>query len=71
MYVYCKSDVIVKNNVLGIFKLNKDELYEVFFTTVGRNPTLKRNNIWIAQRSLPTLSLKSDSERFKEISEKI
>lgn len=71
MYIHCKSDVIVKNKILGIFQLKKDEIYETFFTTIGRNPTLKRNNIWIAQRNLSNLSLNSDSEKFKEIAEKI
>lgn len=55
MYLLCRSDSLIKNKVLGIFELKKDKVYECWFTTVGMNPSLKRNNIWIAQRNLKNI----------------
>lgn len=71
MYIYCRTDAVIKNKVLGIFKLERGKLYECFFTTVGMNPSLKRNNIWIAQRNLPNILSKNPQQMLKEIAEKI
>lgn len=71
MYIYCKTDAVIKNKVLGTFKLEKGKLYECFFTTVGMNPSLKRNNIWIAQRNLPNILSITPQQMLKEIAEKI
>lgn len=71
LYIYCKSDVKVKNKVLGTFNLEKGKLYECFFTTVGRNPVLKRNNIWIAQRNLPNVLTSDVKGRLAEIAQNI
>ena len=70
-YVFCKTDVIVKNKILGVFNLKKGKFYECFFTTVGRNPVLKRNNIWIAQRNINNLGLPSPEKSIKNIEEEI
>jgi len=71
MYVYCKSNVRVKNKVLGIFNLKKGKVYECYFTTVGWNPTLKRNNVWIAQRNLTNVVPSDVSSRIQNIANKI
>lgn len=71
MYVYCKTNVHVKNEVLGNFFLDKGKVYECFFTTLGRSPTLKRNNIWIAQRNLGNVSSSSLNSRVKKIAKTI
>ncbi len=55
MYIYCKRNTTIRNKVLGIFELKKDKIYECWFITVGMNPSLKRNNIWIAQRNLKNI----------------
>jgi len=67
MYVYCISHVRVKNKVLGTFDLEKGKFYECFFTAVGWNPKLKRNNIWIAQRNLENVISSDVKSRIKEI----
>jgi len=71
MYVRAITDAVIKNNVLGIFSLTAGTIYETFFTTVGMNPSLKRNNIWIAHRNLPNVISKNPQEMLKEIAEKI
>jgi hypothetical protein len=71
MYVYCKSDIIIENKVLGKFDLKKESVYECFFTTVGRSPTLKRNNIWIAQRNLGNVISSDMRGRIQFIAENI
>lgn len=71
MYVYCESDVTVKNEVLGEFRLDAGKVYETYFETIGRSPTLKRNNIWIAQRNIQNVLEKDAESRVKEIAEKI
>jgi hypothetical protein len=71
MYIHCKTDVTIKNKVLGIYKLKKGKIYECFFVTMGRNPTLKVNNIWIAQRNLSNAITAKVNDRIKLIRKKI
>jgi hypothetical protein len=54
-YIYCLSDITLHNNNLGVFKLAKNQVYLFNPATAGRNPTLNRNNIWIAKRNIPNL----------------
>jgi len=54
-YLKCNSDVVVHNTVLGDFFLKKGEIYLFKLCTLGRKPTLDRNNIWIAKRNVPFL----------------
>lgn len=71
MYVYCKTDVLVKNKILGAFELERGKVYECFFTTLGRDPVLKRDNLWIAQRNLVNILSHDKEKRIKEIAERI
>jgi len=70
-YIYAKEYSVIKNKVLGIFELAKGKLYDCRFTTVGMNPTLKRNNVWIAQRNLNNITKKSQEELVYEIRKNI
>lgn len=71
MYLHCKTDVEVKNKVLGVFNLKKGKTYDCFFATVGSNPSLKRNNVWIARRNLPNIVTSNAESRIKEIAKSI
>jgi len=57
-YIRCLTDVVVSNNILGVFKLKKNNIYLLNLHTIGRNPILNRNNIWIAKRNVPFLQSK-------------
>ncbi len=57
-FIRCLSDVIVTNKVLGEFFLKENNIYLFNICTVGRNPVLNRNNIWVAKRSIPFLQKK-------------
>ncbi len=52
IYVVANKDTQISNRVLGQFFLKQNKVYGCNFCTVGRNPSLKRNNIWIAHRNL-------------------
>lgn len=67
MYVYCLSNVEVSNDVIGIFNLKKDHLYEYMPKTLNRNPVLNRNNIWIAKRNVHNIIKKTPEELLREI----
>ncbi len=71
MYIYCKKDSLIKNKVLGLFELKKGKVYECWFVTVGMNPSLKRNNIWIAQRNIKNIISRKPEDYIREIREKI
>lgn len=71
LYILCKSEVVIKNEVIGDFHLENGEVYDATIWTLGRSPSLKRNNIWIAQRNLENVIEKSVEERIDEIKEKI
>lgn len=74
-YVVCQTDVLVQNEKLGDYKLLKDKIYLFNPTTVGRNPTLGRNNIWIPKRNVNNLirtgKIKSLEKNIEEIIQNI
>jgi hypothetical protein len=49
-YIHCITDVSVKNDVFGTYQLDKGNTYWFNLITVGRDPILKRNNLFIAKR---------------------
>lgn len=53
--IHCIEDVIVESDLLGKYELSNDKMYKYFLGTLGRNPKLNRNNIWIAKHKLSTL----------------
>ncbi len=57
-FIHCLTDVSISNKTLGTFSLEKGKIYLLNLHTVGRNPALNRNNIWIAKRSIPFLQSK-------------
>ncbi len=71
LYIHCKGKVIMKNDVIGNFYLEDGGVYDATIWTLGRSPSLKRNNIWIAQRNLENALEKNVEERINEIKEKI
>jgi hypothetical protein len=71
IYIKCNSDVVIKNHILGEFNLENNKIYDCCFDTVGWNPTLKRNNIWIAQRNLENLVEQTVEERINQIKNNI
>ena len=74
-FIYAATDATITNEILGEFKLEKGKHYLYDMRTVGRNPVLARNNIWIAKRSLGYLQerglIKSAEENLKKIAEDI
>lgn len=71
LYIWCQEDSIIHNDVLGSFELEEDEVYNGTILTLGRSPTLKRNNIWIAVRNLENVLERTVEERIEEIKEHI
>jgi hypothetical protein len=51
-FIECLSDVKIENNVFGFFKLEKNNFYNFNLETIGRDPKLKRNNIFISKRRI-------------------
>ena len=50
LIIECLTDVVIKNNIFGKFKLLKDNFYDFNHRTIGRDPKLKRNNIFISKK---------------------
>lgn len=48
-YIECLSDVSLENDIFGFFNLKSGKFYSFNLATVGRDPKLKRNNIFIAK----------------------
>jgi hypothetical protein len=51
-FIECLRETLIKNDVFGEFNLGGKKTYRFNMETVGRDPTLKRNNIWIAKRRM-------------------
>jgi hypothetical protein len=71
VYVDCLEDATISNKVIGNFNLVKGNMYELYFSTIGRNPKLNRNNIWIANRNLNNIIQMPAVERLQEIASTI
>lgn len=71
VFLHCESDCLVENTVLGKFKLEKGKSYLFSPTTIGRNPVLGRNNIWVAKRNINAISNRTVEAKLVEIAEKI
>ena len=71
VYLNALSDGMISNKILGEFPLQNGKMYELLFTTIGRNPVLSRNNIWIARRNLCNLVKDSVEDRIKHLAKNI
>ena len=65
-YINCLSDVTISSHVFGDFFLKKGKTYDFVLETVGRDPILKRNNIFIAKRRVYQLLEKGILKKPKE-----
>lgn len=74
-YVVSENDCLVKNDILGEFLLEKNQVYSFSIKTMGRNPLLNRNNIWIAKRAIKSMQktnkLPSIENALKELDSKV
>lgn len=50
--IECLTDVTLENEIFGSFNLVKGNIYSFNLETVGRDPHLKRNNIFISKRKV-------------------
>lgn len=51
-YIKCTTDIDVYNDIFGYFSLKKGNFYNFNLLTIGRDPILKRNNIFIAKNRI-------------------
>lgn len=51
-YIECHTDTEIKSNIFGNFSLQKGHVYDFSMVTVGRDPVLKRNNLWVSKRRI-------------------
>jgi hypothetical protein len=74
-YIECLSDIYIKNEIFGKFKLLKGKFYTFNLLTLGRNSILKRNNLFISKRRVYQLleqnKIKNPEEIIKDIANKI
>jgi len=74
-FIECSADTTFKNEVFGIFHLQKGNAYRFNLETLGSDPILKRNNIFIAKRRVYQLIedgvLPEPNSMMKIISEEI
>ncbi len=71
IYLDSHSDGFIDNKSLGKFELKNGKMYELYFTTIGRNPVLSRNNLWIARRNVHNIIPDSVEQRIAHISQNI
>ena len=71
IYLDCHSDGYIENKSLGRFELKNGKMYELFFTTIGRNPVLSRNNLWIARLNVHKIIPDTVEQRIEYISQNI
>jgi len=74
-YIECLSDVYLENSIFGNFKLEAGKFYSFNLITVGRDPKLKRNNLFIAKNRIYQLIeqnlINQPSEIIKDIAKQI
>jgi len=74
-YIECISDVNLQNNIFGKFILHADKFYSFNLATIGRDPKLRRNNLFISKKRVYQLiddnKIVSPGEIMAEIAENI
>lgn len=74
-YIECLSDVTAKNKIFGTFTLAKNKFYTFNIATLGRDPKLKRNNLFISKRRIYELleggQIRNPEEVISEITKNI
>jgi len=70
-YIECLTDVEIDNKIFGNFKLHKNNFYDFNLITVGRDPKLKRNNIFISKQRIYQLIAKNLIQSPEKIINKI
>jgi len=72
-YIHCLSAVKIKSMVFGKYELEKGNIYDFVLHTLGRDPILKRNNLFIAKRRVYQLinenNLSEPDKLLKEIAQ--
>jgi len=75
IYIECTTDVYLFNSIFGKFNLKQGKFYSFNLATIGRDPKLKRNNIFIAKNRVYQLidedKIRKPEEVIKEIVENI
>ncbi len=51
-YIECHADTEIESDIFGKFSLQKGHVYDFSLATVGRDPVLKRNNLWVSKRRI-------------------
>jgi hypothetical protein len=74
-YMHCLSNIYAETKYFGSIELEKNKIYKYGISTLGRNPVLARDNIWISTKKLLHLinsdKIQSPKERLKQIAEGI
>jgi len=74
-FILCHSNVFVYNKIFGGFHLKKGKVYQFNLFTVGRDPKLKRDNIFISKKRIEELikngEIQNPESRLEEISKNI
>ena len=60
-----------EGSFLGKYELKKNNFYRCSIDTLGRNPRLQRNNIWLSRNNLEYLGLPTISESLEIIQKNI
>ena len=69
--IECLSKVTLKNDIFGTFILEEGKFYDFNLATVGRDPTLKRNNLFISKKKIYQLIESGEIDNPQNIIEKI
>ena len=69
--IECTSDVFLENNVFGEFHLEKGKFYSFNIETIGRNPKLQRNNLFLCKRRIYQLIQQGKIEKPEKVIQKI
>lgn len=74
-FIHCITETQLENDVFGKYTLGADSWSSFNLETVGRDPKLKRNNVWIAKRRIYQLlesrRLPKPEDEINRIGEKI
>lgn len=70
-FIECLSKVYLANDIFGKFILQEEKFYSFNLATVGRDPKLKRNNLFIAKNRVYQLIDDGKIEKPQEVIEKI
>ena len=70
-FILCKEDIKLSNNFFGEYSLKKNNIYSFQLQSMGRDPTIKNENLFISENYLKKLQVNEEIDSIENVLKEI